>query len=195
MIDFSSIDPNASFPERIRLIANLAEGISVAQLRDETNASVDRILAVIAGATDADVTFVPQDAKAFDEHAAKEKQHDGWTLAHVIAHQTASSEEAAFIAAELARGVENHGRSRYETAWESITTAAQLQQRLKECRRMRLAALDIWPDAPALTNTYVMAEGTPPINATARYALGLFHEHAHMEQLSSVMAQAVAARK
>jgi hypothetical protein len=38
-----------------------------------------------------------------------------WTLGHVIVHITASAEESAFLAAELARGVHRRtGRSRFE---------------------------------------------------------------------------------
>ena len=75
----------------------------------------------------------------------------------MIVHTTASSEEAAFIAAELARGVEFHGRSRSEVPWETVTTIEQCRHRLEESRRMRLATLQIWPDEPDLDNTMTLA--------------------------------------
>jgi hypothetical protein len=190
MIDFSQIPSGASFPEAIAALVGMAPSVSKDQLRDATNASIDHMLSLIKDATDATVVFVPRDENAFDAHASPEHQHDGWTLGHVIVHATASSEESAFIAAELARGVENHGRSRYETPWESITTIAQCRQRLEESRRMRLASFEIWPDAPNLDNAYGLAEGAPPVNATARFLLGLRHEASHHGQLGEIVAQA-----
>lgn len=194
-IDFSSAAGATTFADRIAKLVPIAEPLTVAQLRAATNASLDTLLSLIEDATDADVTFVPQDQQAFDAHAAPEQQHDGWTLGHVIVHQTASSEEGAFIAAELARGVENHGRSRYETNWELVKTIAHVRQRIAESRRMRLATLDIWPDTPNLSNTYSLTEGAPPVNAQTRFLLGLYHEHEHCAQIAGIMQQARAARK
>jgi hypothetical protein len=190
MFDFSSIPAGASFPEAITALVGMAPTVSKDQLRSATNASIDHMLGLIKDADDAIVVLVPRDENAFDAHAAPEHQHDGWTLGHVIVHATASSEESAFIAAELARGVENHGRSRYETPWESITTIAQCRQRLEESRRMRLASLDIWPDAPMLDNAYTLTEGAPPVNAIARFLLGLRHESSHHGQIAEIVAQA-----
>ena len=69
------------------------------------------------------VTFQPVDPVANDTFAADPADVKlAWTLGHVIVHATASSEESAFLAAEMARGVANHGRSRSETAWETVTT-------------------------------------------------------------------------
>ncbi len=62
---------------------------------------------------DADVTFVPSDPMAHDAAAASDDESEiAWTLGHIIVHMTASSEESAALAAELARGVAYHGRSR-----------------------------------------------------------------------------------
>jgi hypothetical protein len=192
MFDFSSLDGVTAFPDVIAKIVALAPGVSKAQLRDATNASVDHLLGLLKGIDDGAVVFVPRDEGAFDEHAAPEHQHDGWTFGHVIVHMTASSEESAFVAAELARGVEYHGRSRYETAWETITTVAQCRQRLDESRRMRLATLEIWPDAPHVNNTFAIAEGMPQMNATARFLMGLRHESGHIAQAEAILAQASA---
>jgi hypothetical protein len=113
----------------------------------------------------------------------------------VVVHHTASSEETAFLAAELARGVANHGRSRYETPWEQVTTMAQVRQRLDESRRMRLATIEIWPDQPDLEQhvTFPFLEG--PINAKAYFALGLMHEDSHIAQLREIVRQAKEARQ
>ena len=62
------------------------------------------MLSLIAGCTDADVVFVPEDPEAYDKYAAAaEELHVAWTLGHVIVHATASAEECAFLAAEVAR--------------------------------------------------------------------------------------------
>jgi hypothetical protein len=58
------------------------------------------------------------------------------TLAHVIVHTTASAEESRLSGGRDARGVPNHGRSRYEVPWQSVTTIDQCRHRLEESRRM-----------------------------------------------------------
>ena len=76
-----------------------------------------RLLELLGGAIDADVTFEPDDPAADDTFAEDPAEATlAWTLGHVIAHVTASAEEAAFLAAELARGILPHGRSRSEVA-------------------------------------------------------------------------------
>jgi hypothetical protein len=101
-----------------------------------------------------------------------------WTLGHLIVHVTASAEEAAAIAAELARGVPHRGgRSRSEVHWTTVTTVEQCRQRLEESRRMRLASLGMWPDQPDLSNTYLPPrEGAEPVNAVIRFVNGLRHD-------------------
>ena len=114
-------------------IAELAEGVTLDILRRETTSMNDRVLGLIAECTDADVVFQPVDPNANDPYAQDPAVvNEAWTLGHVIVHATASSEEAAFLAAELARGVANHGRSRYETEWTTVTTIAQCRQRLHD---------------------------------------------------------------
>ena len=80
------------------------EHVSPDDLRTLTNEMIDRLLDLIADCTDADVTFVPSDPTANDTFAeSADVVNLAWTLGHVIVHATASSEEAAFLAAEVAR--------------------------------------------------------------------------------------------
>ena len=189
MIDFT---PHR---KREKTLGELVADFTVDDLRDLTNAMIDRQLALIADCTDEDVVFVPEDPAGEDKYAASEADANiAWTLGHVIVHVTASSEEKAFLAAEQARGVDRDGRSRYETPWETVTTIAQVRARLEESRRMRLASLDIWPDEPNLdlTITYRYLRG--PMNAIARYCMGLLHDDDHLEQIAEIVRQAHAVR-
>lgn len=185
MLDFSLVR------SRHLTVGELVDGLTVDDLRDLTNEMIDYQLELIAGCDDADVTFVPVDPAAEDKYAADEADVNlAWTLGHVIVHVTASSEEKAFLAAELARGVDREGRSRYETPWQTVTTIAQVRDRLEESRRMRLASLDVWPDAPdlSLTVNYRWLRGE--MNAIARYVLGLLHDDDHLEQIAEIVRQA-----
>lgn len=176
-------------------LADKTAALTIADLRDLTNDMIDRQLALISNATDADVVFIPSDPDAHDSYAAsKEEEGIAWTLGHVIVHVTASSEEAAFLAAEQARGILREGRSRYEVPWESVTTIAQCRERLEESRRMRLASLEMWPDAPHLdvAATFRMLPG--PINPVVRFVFGLGHDADHLGQIAEIMRQATAAR-
>jgi hypothetical protein len=164
-------------------------------LRRLTNEMVDYLLDLIADCGDADVVFEPSEPGAYDSAAATEGEVNmPWTLGHVIVHVTASSEEAAALAAELARGVEFHGRSRSEVHWTTVTTVEQCRHRLEESRRMRMASLDMWPDQPHLDNTYVPREGAPPINAVRRFLNGLRHDAGHLDQIDDILRQAQAAQ-
>lgn len=177
-------------------LADIVEGLTIDDLRDLTNEMIDFQLGLIAGCEDADVTFIPEDAAAEDRYAANpEETHIAWTLGHVVVHVTASSEEKAFLAAELARGIDREGRSRFETPWETVTTIAQVRDRLEESRRMRLASLDMWPDDPdfSLTVNYRWLRG--PMNAIARYCMGLLHDDDHLAQIAEIVRQAQAARQ
>jgi len=138
---------------------------------------------------------VPDDPEADDPYAADPADRDlAWTLGHVVVHVTASAEESAFLAAELARGVPSHGRSRYEVPWESVTTIAECRHRLEESRRMRLATLDVWPDEPHLDNLYE-GYGGRSIGPVARFIYGLMHDDDHLEHLVDIVRQARAARQ
>ena len=107
MLDFTSLRNNQS------TMSQLVDGLAPDDLRRLTHEMVDTMLGLIRDCIDADVTLVPQDPEAHDPFAEDEADVDlAWTLGHVIVHTTASAEEAAALAAELARGVEYHGRSR-----------------------------------------------------------------------------------
>src|SRR5690349_16942950 len=107
-------------------LAPAGESWTREDLRRLTETMITAMEEAIAGCRDADVIFVPDDPQANDTFASDPSLVGlSWTLGHVIVHTTASAEEAAFAAAELARGVERPGRTRYETPWETVTTIAQ----------------------------------------------------------------------
>lgn len=170
---------------------DLAAGLNRTDLIDLTNEMVNTELNLISNCTDRDVVFIPEDPLADDPFAERlEDVTLAWTLGHVIVHVTASSEEAAAIAAELARGVKYHGRSRYETPWQSVTTIAQCRKRLEESRRIRFASLDMWPEEAHLDNHYQSRPGAPSMNAISRFIYGLQHDDDHLEQISKIIEQA-----
>ncbi|GIK38907.1 MAG: hypothetical protein BroJett011_27400 [Chloroflexota bacterium] len=169
----------------------LGAGLSVVDLRELTNGMVDAMLNLIAGCVDEDVTYIPVDPNTDDPYATDESERNiPWTLGHVIVHTTASAEESAGLAAELARGVAYHGRSRNEVPWEMVTTIQQCRQRLEESRRMRLASLEMWPDQPDLANTYEPWKAIGEINAVGRFILGLSHDDSHLGQVAKIVGQA-----
>lgn len=189
MLDFAPVRS-----KQVTLL-EFVKALSPAHLRCLTDEMVDTMRDAIEDCTDFDVTFVPEDPAAKDTGAATEAEvHLPWTLGHVIVHTTASAEESAFLAAELARGVPNHGRSRYEISWQTVTTIAQCRQRLEESRRMRLATLDVWPDEPHLDHTYTAWENGPVYNAVARFVAGLRHDDDHLGQIREIVRQAREAR-
>ncbi|HEX2623532.1 MAG TPA: DinB family protein [Phototrophicaceae bacterium] len=179
---------------------DLAATLTVDDLRAATNASIDFLLSQIIDLTDADVTFDPVDPEANDPHAAPGEEHIGWSLAHLIAHFTASSEEWAAYASILARGIvyTPEPRLRYETPWRDITTQAQAVQRLEESRRIRLGYLSTFPDTPfldvkrELSERFIERHGE--LNAVAGFLFGLSHEYGHYEQVKEVRRQVIAAR-
>ena len=189
MLDFAAVRRGE------KTMADLAARLTIADLRNLTNEMVDHQLSQIAGSTDADVVFTPIDPGADDPYAADEADRNiSWTLSHLIVHVTASSEEGAFIAAEMARGIEPHGRSRSEIHWESVTTIAQCRHRLEESQRMRLSMLDIWPDSPYLDLITQQNPNAPALNAIGRFLRGLSHDASHLDQIDEVVRQAAAAR-
>lgn len=188
MLDFTPVR------NREMTMNELAAGLTVANLRQLTNEMVDAMLDMIRECDDHDVVFVPSDPEAHDAYAENEVDVDlAWTLGHVIVHATASSEESAALAAELARGVALHGRSRSEVDWKSVTTIEQCRHRLEESRRMCLASLDMWPDSPRLDVTFQWREGSPQYNAVARFLFGLSHADGHLGQIEEIVRQAKAA--
>ena len=189
MLDFQAFHSGElTFPE-------LVTGLTQDDLRPLTDEMIDTILGLITGCADADVTFEPVDPQANDPFAATpEELHMPWTLGHVIVHTTASGEESAAVAAELARGVEYHGRSRYEVHWTEMRTIEGCRQRLAESRRIRLASLGMWPDSAHLENVYQAWTDGPMVNAIGRFILGLMHEEAHLGQIGDIVQQSRAAR-
>jgi hypothetical protein len=190
MLDFSPVRQ-----KKIRL-SELAGGLTKEDLRSLTNEMIDTMGDLIGECIDADVLLVPDDPEAHDPAAAAEDDVGlSWTLGHVIVHATASSEESAFLAAELARGVpRREGRSRNEIPWTSVTTIEMCRQRLEESRRMRLATLDVWPDEPYLDNIYRYLPTSSAVNAVTQFIYGLMHDDSHLGQITNIVGQAKAAR-
>lgn len=170
----------------------LVEGLTKQDLRDLTNEMIDVQLAIISNCADEDIIFEPADPKADDPFAVVDKERDmPWTLGHLVVHVTASSEESAFLAAELARGIPYEARrSRYEVHWTTVTTIEQCRHRLEESRKMRLASLDLWPDEPHLDNTFESEHTGQTHNAITRFVSGLKHDDDHLDQFKDVVLQA-----
>ena len=175
-------------------LAQLVADFTPADLARESEDSLAAIEEMLEWASDADIVFVPEDPEASDPDAADPAEIAmPWTLGHLIVHVTASAEENAALGAEMARGVPMHGRSRWEVPWRAVTTVEQCRQRLAESRRIRLASLQMWPDAPPAEVD--SSPGVPSwLMAKDRFARGLSHEHGHLEQMRAVLAQARAAR-
>lgn len=190
MLDFTPVR------NKEKTLLQFVTNLKASDLRVLTNEMVDRQLALIREATDADVTFVPSDPGANDTFATDPTEVNlSWTLGHVIVHTTASAEEAAYMSVELARGVSYRGgRSRYETHWTTAKSIAQMRERLEESRRMRLAALDMFPQEPHLDNLYKQRPESPDGNCISRFVAGLQHDDSHLAQIAEIMRQAKAAR-
>jgi len=186
MLDFDTVR------EKKVTLQDLVKGLTKDDLRRELNEMYDEIQRRIANATDADVVFQPVDPNAHDEFAKEGEGELAWTLGHVIVHLTATMEEGASISQELARGVEFHGRSRWDVPFREVKTISFCRTRLEESKRMCLAALDMWPDPPHMDNTYTAAPGALPNNAVSRFAGGLKHASDHLEQISEITRQAKA---
>jgi hypothetical protein len=193
MIDFTAVERGD------QTLLELGRTLRARDLRAATIASVEHLISIIEQADDAMITFVPDDPLANDPFAAPEEQQIGWTLGHLVAHVTATSEEAAAIASMLARGIPypREPRLRYETPWRDITTQAQALQRLHESQRIRLGYLDAFPDHPHLNVYRELSDNARAkfgdLNATANYLLGLKHEAGHYAQFADVLRQAQAA--
>jgi hypothetical protein len=193
LIDFSPIQSGElTFYE-------LGKRLTVEDLKAATHASLDRILDILGDATDAEMVHLPDDPLANDPDAIPGEETIGWSLAHLVAHVTASAEEQAAVASLLARGIPyvREPRLRWETPWLAFQTREQVLQRVAESRRMRIAYLDAWPDTPHLNVNREVSERFlekfGPQNAPATLLFGLSHEDGHTEQLRDVRAQAAAA--
>jgi len=175
------------------------ENITQADLKQYSDESIDFLLGLLDGMTDADVVFEPHDPNADDPYAVEGEEEIGWTFGHLIAHVTASSEEGAALSSLLARGIPASERPRYETAWRDMDSVAKVRQRLEESRRMRNAYLETWPDAPLL-DVYRdvsprFTEKLGHMNAPAAFLFGLSHEVGHYDQIKEVREQALKARQ
>lgn len=189
MLNFQAVrDKEITFDE---LIAD----INLNDLRDLTEEMVETMLGLIIDCVDSDVIFEPVDPEADDQWAeTPEEVNMAWNLGHVVVHISASAEESAALSAELARGVEYHGRSRYEVPWEEMRTIEGCRQRLEESRRMRLGSLEMWPEEPHLGNIYEAWSDGPMINAIGRFVLGLMHDESHLGQIEEIVRQAQVAQ-
>jgi hypothetical protein len=176
-------------------LIELAEGMGPAELAEADRAVDARLLELLADAVDADVTFEPDDPGAEDTFADDPAEAAlPWTLGHVVAHVTASAEEGAFLAAELARGILPHGRSRAEVPWPALTTLTDVRHRIEESQRMVLGTLAVWPDEPHLEVTYTTSTGSVR-NAPARFLGGLMHNDEHLAQVAEILRQARMSRR
>ena len=172
------------FSGRVAL-ADLARGVDRSALAPLLDEVFDAMDADLAGATDAEVGFVPADPEATDSAGGR-----GWTAGHVVAHVTAGLEESSATASTLARGIEVPGRLRYEVPWETLASAEAVRDRLSESRRICRAFLDTWPDEPHLETTYAPIPPLGPLTAPASLLLGLMHARGHLPQLSEALRQA-----
>ena len=178
---------------------DLARSLTCADLQAATHASLDRILELLGDATDAEMVHLPDDPLANDPHALPGEETIGWSLAHLVAHVTASAEEQAAVSSVLARGIvyPAEPRLRWETPWRALRTREQVLQRVSESRRIRIAYLDTWPDAPHLDVFRETSERFRAkfglLNAPAAFLYGLNHEDGHVAQFRDVRAQAAAA--
>jgi hypothetical protein len=185
MIDFTPVH------EKEITWIEFAKQFGKQDLIDQTNAMTDKVLLLIASCTDADVVFHPSDPEAHDPFAENPEDVDlAWNLGHVIVHITASAEESAFLAAELARGVEiEPRRSRWEVPWEEVRTIEQCRGYLEESRRMVLASLEMWPDKPHLDNYYESRQGVQ-VKPVHRFLYGQSHADSHLGQIEGIVRQA-----
>jgi hypothetical protein len=190
LIDFSPVDRHEM------QMLEFSKQFSLADLKAATNASIDWILDIIKDMSDAQMTFLPYDPEANDPYAVEGEEKIGWSLAHLVVHVTASAEEGAAFSSILARGIPypKEPRLRYETNWHTVTSKAQAVQRLQESRRIRLAYLDTWPDAPHLDvyrqSSEQSIEKFGYINGPASFLGSLKHEAGHYDQFREVARQA-----
>ena len=177
-------------------LQDFAKQFTCADLRRVSDESLDLIRSFIAGLSDVQVTLDPVDPEAHDSFAIEGEENIGWSLAHLVAHVTASSEEGAAYSSLLARGVPAEERPRYETPWRDLRTVDQCLQRIEESRRIRNAYLETWPNKPLLQVNRVIPdryrERFGDMNASAAFLFGLMHEVGHYDQFRDVHAQALA---
>lgn len=177
-------------------LLQFAQNFTVDDLRAATNESIDTLLKIVSGLNDDQVAFLPYDPEANDPYAKPGEEKIGWSIAHLVVHVTASSEEWATYSSFLARGIPYPAepRLRHETEWKTVTTTAQCIQRLEESRRIRLSYLSAWPDNPDLETKRELSprfiERFGQFNAAACFLFGLKHELGHYAQFREVARQA-----
>jgi hypothetical protein len=180
-------------------LMQFSENFTVEDLRNATNESVDTLLKIVRGLNDTQVAFLPHDPDADDPYAKPGEEKIGWSIAHLVVHVTATSEEWATYSSFLARGIPYPAepRLRHETEWKTVTTTAQCIQRLEESRRIRLGYLDAWPDHPDLVTLRQLSpkfiERFGEFNATVCFLFGLKHELGHYAQFREVARQSKSA--
>lgn len=177
-------------------LLQFSQNFTVDDLRTATNESIDTLLKIVSGLNDDQVAFLPYDPDANDPYAKPGEEKIGWSIAHLVVHVTASSEEWATYSSFLARGIPYPAepRLRHETEWKTVTTTAQCIQRLEESRRIRLSYLSAWPDNPDLETKRELSprfiERFGQFNAVACFLFGLKHELGHYAQFREVARQA-----
>lgn len=177
-------------------IYEFSKPFTLDDLRAATHASIDRMVALLKDTDDEQITFIPYDPDADDPFAPADERYQGWNLAHLVLHVTASAEEGAAFGSLLARGVvlPQGVRLRQEPDWHLVKTKAEVMHRLEESRRIRLSYLNTWPDHPHLDT---FREFSPEshsyrqLNAVASVVGGLRHENNHFEQMRRTLEQAV----
>ena len=171
-----------------RKVSDLANDVTLEDLRAATEEQIDEMLSLIRDLSDAQTVALAADSAA--------EGGVDWNVGHLIAHATASSEEGAAVSSILARGIDYpfEPRLRWEADWTTLATTAACVRRLEESRRMRHGYLRAWPDEPrrdtfrALPEAFAARVG--PLNAFGAYLLGLLHEAGHLPQLRDIVAQA-----
>ena len=188
VIDFSAV-------QRGELnVGELATRVTLPELIAATNEQIDAFVALVHDLSDREVTFIAKDSTAQDPTGAAA---EGWNVAHVIAHFTATSEENAAISSILARGIPYpfEPRLRSEVEWTRLTTATGCLQRLEESRRIQLSYLNAWPDMPNVDTERTLPEAfaarVGKINAVGAVLLGLLHGDGHRAHIQEITAQAV----
>jgi hypothetical protein len=170
-----------------KTFAEITASVKHTDLAAITHEYYAEINQIVSAATDVAVVTVPIDPALDDQQAGE----GAWTLAHVIAHLTATAEESASLASAMARGAAfpDDLRLRSEVDWQQIRTATELRARLAESERMAVAFLNTWPATPDLARTVNFIPQFGPMNAIGRHLLGLMHAEMHLEQLREIMRQ------
>jgi hypothetical protein len=127
-----------------KTFADFAAQYKNTDLAAALNAYVGLTRQITENVSDEQATFVPSDPEANDSYATTEAdRHIGWSLVHLVAHATASAEEAAAFSSILARGISIGGRLRRECDWREMTSGAMALARLEECRQNGNWAFDV----------------------------------------------------